>query len=106
MSFSFWNRNYRLDKMTLKDLWVAYLMHYTIQAYIALAAIGIYCAVQTYTPENTSRIVISILAAIFLYPFIWYVLHRYVLHGRVFIPLPDHGQNMETHPFRPSPRSP
>lgn len=86
MSFGFWNRNYRLDKMGLKELWGAYFMHYTIQAYIALAAISIYLCVQA--NGSVIGILLSVAAALILYPFVWYLLHRYVLHGRFLYKFP------------------
>jgi sterol desaturase/sphingolipid hydroxylase (fatty acid hydroxylase superfamily) len=82
MNFGFWNRNYRLDKMELKDLWIAYFMHYTIQAYLLLAAISTYLAWKTTSSAPALLIALSIAAALILYPFVWYLLHRYVLHGR------------------------
>ena len=80
MNFDFWNKNYRLDKMSLKELWIAYLMHYTIQAYLLLSVVGIY---MTWTSTPTAiPILLSVTAALILYPFAWYLLHRYVLHGK------------------------
>ena len=80
MFFEFWNRDYRLDKMTLKDLWVAFFMHYTIQAYLILAMIGVYLTWANYF--SIIPVLLSVLSAIIIYPFAWYLLHRYVLHGR------------------------
>ena len=80
MGFGFWNRDYRLDKMSLKDLWVAYFMHYTIQAYLLLSVVGIYFAAQNYV--SALPVALSVIAALVIYPFAWYLLHRYVLHGK------------------------
>lgn len=80
MSFGFWNRNYRLDKMGLKELWVAYFMHHTIQVYLLLALASLYLAVQTATA--TIPLIFAVVVTIALYPFVWYMLHRFILHGR------------------------
>lgn len=79
MDFSIWKRNYRLDQMTLPGLWAAFFLHYTIQAYLLLAAISGYLAVSSAT--SFWPLAFSALAAVVLYPLAWYLLHRYVLHG-------------------------
>ena len=78
--WSFWKKDYRLDKMTLKELWVAYLIYPAIQAYLLLATGSIYLTVKTYTAPVP--VIISVLAVIAVYPLVWYLLHRYVLHGK------------------------
>lgn len=86
MSFSFWKCEYRLDKMNLKDLWVAFFMHYTIQSYLLLSALSIYFTIQHYTAAVP--VIVSALASIIIYPFAWYLLHRYVLHGKALYKMP------------------
>ena len=86
MLLSFWNKNYRLDQMTLKQLWIAYFMHYTIQSYLVLAVIGIYFAINA-SPSILGT-TLSIASTLVLYPFIWYTLHRYVLHGKLLYRFP------------------
>lgn len=86
MNLGFWNRNYRLDKMGLKELWVAFFTHYTIQSYIALTTISLYLAWQA--APSALEVALSILAVIITYPFVWYTLHRYVLHGQFLYRFP------------------
>lgn len=76
---NFWNKSHNLSKMTLRDLVVAYFQHYTIQAYLALAALSAWAAIAWTTNPVMSGA--SVLAAILFYPLLWYVLHRWVLHG-------------------------
>lgn len=77
---SMWKRDYRLDKMTLKELWVAYLLYPAIQAYIGLSLVSSYFVWRW--AEAITPLVIASVAVIALYPFAWYLLHRFVLHGR------------------------
>lgn len=76
----FWKRKHYLNKMGLKDLFVAYFQYYAIQAYILLGLISTYFAVHYATAIVPNLIVIAL--SIFAYPLAWYLLHRYVLHGR------------------------
>lgn len=80
MIFKMWQQNYRLDQMTLGDLWVAFFMHYTVQAYLILAAVSAYLTVTSMT--SIMPVIAAIGAAIIIYPLAWYLLHRYVLHGK------------------------
>ena len=41
MAKGIWNRSHYLDRMTLKELWVAYFQYPAIIAYIALAAVSV-----------------------------------------------------------------
>lgn len=86
MIFGFWNRNYRLDKMGIKELWLAYFMHHTIQVYLLLAGVSFYFTLQNAT--SIIPLVISVAVSLFLYPFVWYLLHRYVLHGKFLYKFP------------------
>ncbi len=78
--FGFWNRTHHLDKMTLRELVVAYFQYYAIQAYLLVAAASIYVAVVY--PTTPLRALASVAAAVVFYPLAWYVIHRYVLHGQ------------------------
>lgn len=77
---SFWKRSHYLDRMTLRDLIVAYFQHYTIISYLALTAICI--GVFAVYPAGAWQTVASILAATAIYPLVWHLLHQYVLHGQ------------------------
>lgn len=72
-------RKYFLDKMRLSDLVVAYFTHYTIMTYLVLAAaalvLTVHLAVNWWQPALAAAVVTP------LYPLVWYLLHRFVLHG-------------------------
>ena len=75
-----WNRSHYLDKMSLRDLVIAYFQYYAIQAYLLLAAACVYIAWAN--PTSLLRGSLAAVFAIVIYPFAWYGLHRWVLHGR------------------------
>ncbi len=75
-----WSKHHHLDKMTLKELVVAYFQYYAIQAYLMLAAITGYYAVTMTT--SWARSSLAMVLAVVIYPLVWYTLHRFVLHGR------------------------
>lgn len=74
-----WERRYLLDKMSLRDLCVAYLRHHAIQTYVALAVAAI--TVSWMMATSLVPIVIAVIVVGLIYPFAWYLLHRFVLHG-------------------------
>lgn len=76
----FWKRTHYLDRMTLRELTVAYFQHYTIVAYLAIAAACL--AVYAAQPAPTLRTLGAIAAAVAVYPLVWHLLHQYVLHGQ------------------------
>jgi sterol desaturase/sphingolipid hydroxylase (fatty acid hydroxylase superfamily) len=65
--------------MTLGELVPAYFSYPAIQTYIALAAISI--ALAVYWATDVLRLALAVLFALVVYPFVWYLLHRFVLHG-------------------------
>lgn len=71
-----------LGKMSLGDLVVAYFTYPTILLYGALCAAAIAGAVWLGALQQPLRTLATVLAAIVVYPFAEYVLHRYVLHAR------------------------
>lgn len=75
-----WNRSHCLDKMTFKELAVAYFQYPAIIAYLALSVVC--CGIYVWQPATVMQTVTSIVVAIMFYPLTWYVLHRWVLHGR------------------------
>ncbi|MBU6398629.1 MAG: fatty acid hydroxylase family protein, partial [Rhodospirillales bacterium] len=73
-------RSYDLGKMTLAELWAAYLTYPAISLYAALAvASGAYALL---TAWHWQQIVVPAVAVLLVYPVVWYGLHRFVLHGR------------------------
>jgi sterol desaturase/sphingolipid hydroxylase (fatty acid hydroxylase superfamily) len=83
---SFWKREHHLDKMTLKELVVAYFQYPAIIVYLALSAASI--AVYASAPAPLGATMIAAGLSIFLYPLMWYVIHRWVLHSRWMFKVP------------------
>jgi sterol desaturase/sphingolipid hydroxylase (fatty acid hydroxylase superfamily) len=77
---SFWRREHHLDKMTFRELVVAYFQYPAIIAYLTLsvAAIGFYI----WRPAPLAPTLFAIAAASLVYPLFWYLIHRYILHSR------------------------
>ena len=76
---SFWKREHHLDRMTLKELIVAYFQYPAIIAYLGCAAVA--AGVWVYRPATIGQTAVAIAAAVLLFPLAWYLLHRFVLHG-------------------------
>ncbi len=74
-------RKHYLDKMTLGDLVRAYAAHPAIQTYVVLAVVAAGVVIAQW-PAPVGGVVAAVVATILVYPLIWYLLHRYVLHGR------------------------
>ena len=77
---SFWRREHHLDKMTLRELVVAYLQYPAIMGYALLAMIAV--GVFAWQPAPLVPTLGSIILSALVYPFVWYALHRWVLHSR------------------------
>ncbi|WP_299617634.1 sterol desaturase family protein [Pelagibius sp.] len=78
------DRKYFLDKMTLRELVWAYVTYPAIQAYGLLSLVGLAVVIQGLTAWGTSAsaLAVAVAATILIYPVVWYLLHRFVLHGR------------------------
>lgn len=77
---AFWNgRKYHLDRMNLRDLIQAYFAYPGIQVYIALGTLSATAAV--WWERSGSILAMAAAAAVLVYPLVWYLLHRFVLHG-------------------------
>ncbi len=73
-------RSYDLGKMSFRDLAVAYSTYYAIHAYLLVAAVSLFVPVRVadgWRPALTGAV-----AAVILYPFAWYLIHRFILHSR------------------------
>jgi sterol desaturase/sphingolipid hydroxylase (fatty acid hydroxylase superfamily) len=83
---SFWRREHHLDRMSFRDLVVAYFQYPAIIAYLALAAaaIGFYA----WRPAPLGQTLAAVAVATLVYPLAWYVLHRWVLHSRWMFRVP------------------
>ena len=88
----FWaGSKYNLSRMTMRDLVRAYFTHYAVAAYFALSAAGLALAVAwmpAWTVLEVTRVVAAGIAAVIVYPLVWYSLHRWVLHSRIAYRLP------------------
>jgi sterol desaturase/sphingolipid hydroxylase (fatty acid hydroxylase superfamily) len=81
----FWSdKEYHLDRMGLADLSAAYFHYYAIAAYlvVALAAGGgaVWGVLNDAAP--VLPVIASMLATFFIYPVVWYLLHRFILHSK------------------------
>lgn len=72
-------RSFDLGKMTMGDLVKAYCTFYAIQAYFGLAVVSIIAAFVF--ESGWIGPLIAAAAVVALYPVVWYLLHRYVLHS-------------------------
>ena len=77
---SFWRREHHLDKMTFRELVVAYFQYPAIIAYLLLSAVSI--GVFVAYPAPLVPTLIAVAVATLIYPLAWYALHRWVLHSR------------------------
>ena len=75
----FWKRRHYLDRMTLRELIVAYFQHYTIMAYLALTVFA--ALVYAWQPAGPIASIAAFGAGVAVYPLVWHLLHQYVLHG-------------------------
>ena len=80
-------RKYFLDKMDLRELVVAYFTYPAIQAYILVAVVSAGAALAWM--ESPWPLAAAAAAAVLIYPLVWYLLHRYVLHGRLLYHFPQ-----------------
>lgn len=86
MPKTIWNRSHYLDRMTLKDLWIAYFQHPAIIAYLGLAVIS--AGVWFAFPAGAARTLAAVGAIVIAYPLVWYALHRWVLHSKWMFKIP------------------
>ena len=72
---------YLLDRMTLRDLSKAFFTYPGVQIYLALVAVlAVYVAL---TMDSLVPHLLTVAAVIVIYPLVWYVLHRWVLHSQL-----------------------
>ncbi|MEM8826696.1 MAG: sterol desaturase family protein, partial [Pseudomonadota bacterium] len=64
----------------LKELVVAYFQYYAIQGYLLIAA-GMSVVAYLYPPTLLQGVATAVLCTLG-YPVAWYILHRFVLHGK------------------------
>ena len=83
---TFWRREHHLDKMSLRELVVAYFQYPAIIAYLLLSAVSI--GIYAWRPAPLLPTLAAVVAASLVYPFFWYLIHRYVLHSRWMFKVP------------------
>ena len=83
---SFWRREHHLDKMTFRELVIAYFQYPAIIAYLALSVASI--GAWIWRPAPLLPTLIAVAAASLAYPLFWYLIHRYVLHNRWMFKVP------------------
>lgn len=82
----FWNRRHHLDRMSLRELIIAYFQYPAIVVYLGLAAIGLGYVLRH--PVALLNGAGTVLAAVMIYPLVWYVIHRWILHSRWMFKVP------------------
>lgn len=79
-------RSYDLGRMTLRELIVAYVTYPAIQVYMLLSVIS--AAIGVHLFPGLVGALLCIGATLFVYPLVWYLLHRFVLHSRLLYKIP------------------
>lgn len=85
---SFWEgKQYHLEQMDMRSLVIAYIQYPAIQAYFSIAVAG---AIYLSVVQAWSWVMFWIAVLVMVvYPLVWYVLHRYVLHGQFLYKSPQ-----------------
>ena len=73
------SREYSLDKMTLRELVAGYFTYPGIQVYLIISVIGF--ALALIYADGLFSLLFAAIATGLIYPLVWYLLHRFVLHG-------------------------
>ena len=83
---SFWAKDHHLDRMTLRELVIAYFQYPAIIGYLASAVVAI--ALWFRYPAPLLSTLGAVAVAVLVYPLVWYCLHRWVLHSRWMFKVP------------------
>ncbi|TPW34727.1 sterol desaturase family protein [Oecophyllibacter saccharovorans] len=75
-------RSYDLGKMSLKQMWKAYLTYPTILLYFLLILVTVGLSLYFYKGFWQTFIPVPIVVVVF--PIVWYIIHRWIMHGRWF----------------------
>jgi hypothetical protein len=73
---------YDLGKMGFRELVPAYFTYPAIVVYIALSVIGIGLCIHFGGLSTPLRTALAAASAPIMYPIVWYLLHRFILHSR------------------------
>ncbi|MDX2224365.1 MAG: sterol desaturase family protein [Rhodospirillaceae bacterium] len=85
LKIGFWSdKDYFLDRMNLRQLTAAYFQYYAIAAYILVALATGAAVVWALAAGQASWLGVgaAVASTVLIYPVVWYVLHRYVLHSK------------------------
>lgn len=81
-------RVHDLGRMTLRELVPAYFTYPAVIVYLALAAATIAAAVWFGAASIPLRTALAALSSVIMYPLVWYILHRWILHSRFLYRFP------------------
>ena len=76
----FWRQEHHLDRMSLRELIVAFFQYPAIIAYLVLATAA--AGVWLVRPAPILATLAVVVLAVLLFPVGWYVIHRYMMHSR------------------------
>jgi sterol desaturase/sphingolipid hydroxylase (fatty acid hydroxylase superfamily) len=81
IGLNFWaGRRYFLNKMSLRELLVAYMTHHSILTYLGLIVVSLWLVVRF--AQSAGPPLLAALVIVLIYPLVEYLLHRHVLHSR------------------------
>lgn len=83
---AFWTKDHHLDRMTLRELVIAYFQYPAIIGYLACSAVAIALFFRYPAPLMPTLAAIGV--SMLVYPLVWYCLHRWVLHSRWMFKVP------------------
>ena len=83
---AFWTKDHHLDRMTLRELVIAYFQYPAIIGYLACSAVAIALFFRYPAPLMATLAAIGV--SMLVYPLVWYCLHRWVLHSRWMFKVP------------------
>ncbi|MEX2202271.1 MAG: sterol desaturase family protein [Dongiaceae bacterium] len=78
----FWTRTHNLSRMSLGDLLRVFFTYPAVIAYLLFGGASAIAAGYLYRAGDWIGVLIAISLAVVIYPLVWYLLHRWVLHGR------------------------
>ena len=73
-------RSFDLGRMTLRELWRAYMTHPAVHIYILALAVCVAAVIRQHTPFLHALCAAA--ASFVAYPLAWYAIHRFILHSQ------------------------
>jgi sterol desaturase/sphingolipid hydroxylase (fatty acid hydroxylase superfamily) len=71
-----------LGRMSFRELIPAFFTYPAVVVYLGLSAVGLTGAARLGALDQPVQTAIAFASAILMYPVVWYLLHRYILHSR------------------------